>query len=60
MKEITIPPAIVRDERGPKCGFPETYAVVDFDSVPVNVEMVGCRKCGWMKIVEQNNAATHG
>lgn len=47
-KSITILPAILRDESCPKCHHPETYARMNFDVNPPSVELIGCRKCGWV------------
>jgi hypothetical protein len=39
--------SLLRDEDCPSCGWPETYAEVDFAADTPGAEAFGCRKCGW-------------
>lgn len=43
----TTPTSICRDEDCPQCGWPETYAEVDFTRPTPGADAIGCRKCGW-------------
>jgi hypothetical protein len=48
--------SLCRDEDCPECGFPETYALVDFDQPVPGADEIGCRKCGWSVKAEPSPA----
>jgi hypothetical protein len=44
---------ICRDEDCPECGWPETYAEVDFDKPTPGADAIGCSRCGWRVEAEE-------
>lgn len=38
---------LCRDVDCPECGWPETYAEVDFDKPTPGADAIGCNNCGW-------------
>jgi hypothetical protein len=47
MNDIGQVTRLCRDEDCPKCGWPETYAEVDFSILTPGADAIGCNKCGW-------------
>lgn len=38
---------ICRDQDCPDCGYPETFAEVDFTLAEPGARALGCDRCGW-------------